>query len=463
MLCIYLVSMQMSMHITRESSIKLPTKMNKSEYVPPMTNTIALVQLMSLNFQHPEASHKLEGLKLYCFFSVNARVMMTVNIDTSDGLVNGVMGEVKAILQNDRGVVYTVLVKFDDVKVGKIAKRSSKYKQNFPGCVSVQRHKGQYQKLNKKGAQINRTQFPLTLAWAVTIHKCQGLTLEKVVVDMKGAKRFNNGQAYVAFSRVKSIHGLHILNFDESGIKTHSAVTDAMKLLHNKHLPIPPLPEFDNPELASAITIGHINIHYFLDKQKDLINEFKLYKNIDIMCFTETHLQSQHDVTHYLDTHDYIAYQKDKSDISNQYGIMLCVSSKLSAQPLTLIGIHQLEFCAASVTLPSGKVSICTVYARPSLSTTLKLQDLQNIISQLPKDTPSFIIGDLNHDLAHEKNTPLITKLETLGFRQYVDASTTDYGSILDHIYYNGRVDMRIDVVDAYYSDHDLITITFKT
>ena len=83
--------------------------------------------------------------------------------------------------------------------------------------------------MNKKGAQINRTQFPLTLVWAVTIHKCQGLTLEKVVVDMKKATKFNNGQAYVAFSRVKSIHGLHILNFDDSGIKTDSTVSNAMK------------------------------------------------------------------------------------------------------------------------------------------------------------------------------------------------------------------------------------------
>ena len=403
------------------------------------------------------------GLETVLCLSVNSRVMMTVNVDTSDGLVNGVMGEVKAILKYDKNVVHTVLVKFDDVKVGKIAKRSSKYKQNYPGCVAVQRHKGQYQKLNKKGAQINRTQFPLTLAWAVTIHKCQGLTLEKVVVDMKGAKRFNNGQAYVAFSRVKSIHGLHILNFDESGIKTHSAVRDAMKKLHTRHLPIPPPPEFNNPELASAITIGHINIQYFLDKQKDLISEFELYKNIDIMCFTETHLQSQHDIAHYLDTYDYIAYRKDKSNVSNQYGIMLCASSKLSSEPLTLIGIQNLEFCAASVTLPSGKVSICTVYARPPLSMTMKLTDLQNIISQLPKDAPSIIIGDLNYDLAHTKNTSLLTEMANLGFRQYVNASTTDHGSTLDHIYYNGRVDMQIDVLDAYFSDHDLITITLKT
>ena len=49
---------------------------------------------------------------------------------------------------------------------------------------------------------------------ATTIHKVQGLTLDEIVVDMKGG-RFNPEQAYVALSRVKELHGLHIiLNFN---------------------------------------------------------------------------------------------------------------------------------------------------------------------------------------------------------------------------------------------------------
>ena len=56
----------------------------------------------------------------------------------------------------------------------------------------------------KRGSEIKRVQLPLTLAWATTIHmyKVQGLTLNEIVVDMKGS-RFSPGQAYVAFSCVK--------------------------------------------------------------------------------------------------------------------------------------------------------------------------------------------------------------------------------------------------------------------
>ena len=60
-----------------------------------------------------------------------------------------------------------------------------------------------------KGSEVARLQFPLTLDWAITIHKVQGLTLDKIVVDMKGG-RFSPSQAYVAFSCVKILQGLHI-------------------------------------------------------------------------------------------------------------------------------------------------------------------------------------------------------------------------------------------------------------
>ena len=68
---------------------------------------------------------------------------------------------------------------------------------------------------HKRGSKITQLQFPLTLAWATTIHKVQGLTLD---VHMKGG-RFNAEQAYVAFSQVKTLQGLHILNFSASAIK----------------------------------------------------------------------------------------------------------------------------------------------------------------------------------------------------------------------------------------------------
>jgi ATP-dependent DNA helicase PIF1 len=60
---------------------------------------------------------------------------------------------------------------------------------------------------NKSGTLLSRTQLPLTLAWGITIHKSQGLTLEKVVVEI-GHADFSPGLSFVAISRVKSLAGL---------------------------------------------------------------------------------------------------------------------------------------------------------------------------------------------------------------------------------------------------------------
>ena len=60
---------------------------------------------------------------------------------------------------------------------------------------------------DRLGQSLSWTQIPLTLAWAITIHKSQGLTLAKVVIDL-GEKDFSPGLSFVAISRVKSFEGL---------------------------------------------------------------------------------------------------------------------------------------------------------------------------------------------------------------------------------------------------------------
>jgi len=53
------------------------------------------------------------------------------------------------------------------------------------------------------------TQFPLRLAWGVTIHKSQGKTYERAIVDL-GQRAFAPGQTYVALSRISSLDGLYL-------------------------------------------------------------------------------------------------------------------------------------------------------------------------------------------------------------------------------------------------------------
>ena len=74
-----------------------------------------------------------------------------------------------------------------------------------------------------------RTQVPLRLAWALTIHKSQGSTLDLVVCDLRGC--FTSGQAYVALSRAKSMLGLQIRNFTPSCVSTDPLVESFYRAL----------------------------------------------------------------------------------------------------------------------------------------------------------------------------------------------------------------------------------------
>ncbi|KIW00204.1 uncharacterized protein PV09_08244 [Verruconis gallopava] len=70
--------------------------------------------------------------------------------------------------------------------------------------------------------QASRHQVPLILAWALSIHKAQGQTLERVKVDL--GKVFEKGQAYVALSRATSMKGLQIVNFQPGKVMAHEKV-----------------------------------------------------------------------------------------------------------------------------------------------------------------------------------------------------------------------------------------------
>lgn len=72
---------------------------------------------------------------------------------------------------------------------------------------------------------VLRSQLPLRLAYAITIHKCQGSTLDSALVDI-GTSNFEFGQAYVALSRARSLDALYVYDFDPTAFKVHKRVKD---------------------------------------------------------------------------------------------------------------------------------------------------------------------------------------------------------------------------------------------
>ena len=137
----------------------------------------------------------------------------------------------------------------------------------------------------RKTTEVPRRQFPLVLAWASTIHKVQGMTVNDIVVSMKG--KLMPGQAYVALSRVKQLTGLYIKEFDEKKIRAHEKVRNHMNIMRkNKFLNF----NIDSGiECSSKVSMSHLNVRVFLNNKQNILAD-KIIKKTWVMCFTETFL-----------------------------------------------------------------------------------------------------------------------------------------------------------------------------
>lgn len=76
------------------------------------------------------------------------------------------------------------------------------------------------------------SQVPLRLAWAITVHKSQGMTLDTAVINLLDA--FVPGQGYVALSRVRTLEGLILRGFNRIALEIDSRVRDYDALLQEE-------------------------------------------------------------------------------------------------------------------------------------------------------------------------------------------------------------------------------------
>lgn len=147
-------------------------------------------------------AYKIDFLKKNCIayqslkLKVGAQVMMIKNTLQKEGIINGSLGIVKDF-SNKKSYP---IVEFANSKTFTISPEEWLLEKFDPET-----------RLSKVEASI--TQVPLILAWAITIHKSQGLTLDKISCDLSDS--FSPGQSYVALSRARNLEGVFIesLNF----------------------------------------------------------------------------------------------------------------------------------------------------------------------------------------------------------------------------------------------------------
>ncbi|XP_044013954.1 uncharacterized protein LOC122856332 [Aphidius gifuensis] len=157
---------------------------------------------------------------------IGAKIMIRRNIDYTLGMVNGALGTVVSVSKSMDGKNLQSIV----VKLTK----------GGHDCI-VERIDVKFQLSD--GVFVIRSQFPICVSYAMTIHKSQGVSLECAIVDV-GETSFAKGMTYVALSRDTTLNGLHLINFDPSkAIASQQAIEEYNRLrkiykLDLKEIPI---------------------------------------------------------------------------------------------------------------------------------------------------------------------------------------------------------------------------------
>jgi len=191
-----------------------------------------------------------------------AQVMLIKNMD--DGLVNGSLGKVVAFMSESTFEIYDSNpdVVDESVPLTELSEKEQRQRSSMKAVTGreyplvrfaiadgtsrdllVQPEEWKVE-LPSGEVQAQRSQLPLILAWALSIHKAQGQTLERVKIDLK--KIFEKGQAYVALSRATSQAGLEVQNFDKAKVMAHPRVAQFYDSLYSVNRAL------EHPKVAKA-------------------------------------------------------------------------------------------------------------------------------------------------------------------------------------------------------------------
>jgi len=174
------------------------SKIDEKSHVFEMTSkgAKALVEALKQNCLSPERLTLKEG----------AQVMFTRN-NFEEGYANGTLGVVKGFASSGLPII-----------------------QTKNGTVTPEKVTWEVMDGNRILASIS--QIPLRLAWAITVHKSQGMSLDAAVIDLSNAFEF--GQGYVALSRVRTLEGLFLEGFNNRALMLHPDIVHADAIFRAK-------------------------------------------------------------------------------------------------------------------------------------------------------------------------------------------------------------------------------------
>ena len=378
---------------------------------------------------------------------VKARVMLTFNIDTCDGLTNGAFGEVLGFEIGRTGELQKVIVKFDEEDVGKERRKRNMYLTNKYGNLAtpIERIDLQYslsKKAHAASSSATAIQIPLRLAFAATSYKVQGATVRKpssLVIDLRSVRQA--AEAYVMLSRIQAIKQLFILesvpeNKIYSSIQALEELDRLSKLaLNNK---------------KQTIKVLSCNIRSLRKHLGDLKTHPQL-DYVDAICLQETWMESDA-------ISDNIALPEMEVNL-NSFGKGKGIATYYHKSYKHVKSVKQPKYQMTKIS--SDEEDIINIYRSEGASSQHLIKDINEVFDGTKR---TIIVGDLNICYTKEKFHPVLRCLSKLGFKQRISFPTNTSGSYIDHVHVyhplaSNLTKVHVKQEGVYFTDHDLILI----
>ena len=241
------------------------------------------------------SSQKSQGLPYEITAKINARYMITVNIDVEDGITNGACGCRRHVTWGQNKFAEKLIlrgyIEFEDLNVGKIA-RNKMQKQMRRNNINVHWTPIDYvtrtiSTRSNSVYKVLRKQIPITPAEGITIHKSQDSTYKNIVLHIEN-NSMDTRLLYVAFSRVTSLNGLFIEGiYTPPNIKSNDKAKNEinrLKIENPLHIDLKFPQDFRTKQ--NIIVMFH-NVRS-LNKQLFDISSDRAFINADILLFVET-------------------------------------------------------------------------------------------------------------------------------------------------------------------------------
>ena len=386
--------------------------------------------------------------------------MLTANINTVDKLINGSSGEIMSMQfpQGGNNLSGRIFIRFDDPKAGNSLK-DNRLRGELKHCVPITAITKTFPYSHKrKTITVQRKQFPLKLAHAITVHNSQGATLEYMKGDFDRTSKtgkpnavpINPGSMYTILSRAKSRDKLQLVNFEAEHIKVNIlALHELDRMRVDAVLSwVHPLEEITGKKMV-LFNIRSWNAHI-----EQFMSDSVYSTKCSIICFTETRTNNK--LYRCIDQ-----YTEGSKDIhkDTEHGLALCFKE----EDVKILRVFQvptvLEILPVLIEFSDEMILLCLIYCPPRQQISNFVEGLISLLTDIWTGERIILLGDFNMDQLLQENinrfTPLLDRL-SLKQRSYF--STHDQGGILDLVFDSISSEC-VSWVPSPYSDHFIVLI----